>query len=71
MTITYEALRQFVKKVGFDLNLYAPNKGELKILKDGTADVFDIIEKATVFSFGRKEYNREEFEKLLEQQVPK
>jgi hypothetical protein len=71
MTITYEALRRFVKKVGFDLSLYAPNKAELRILRDGTADLFDVIEKATTFSFGGREYTREEFEKILEQEISK
>jgi hypothetical protein len=70
MAITYESLRAFVRKVGFDLNLFAPNKGELRILKDGTADVFDIIDKATIFSFGGKEYSREEFDKLLNREIP-
>ncbi len=64
MAISYESLRKFARKNG-DIKLYAPNKGELVILKDGTADLFDVIERATTFFFGGKEYTRAEFDQLL------
>ena len=70
MAISYESLREFARKNG-DIRLYAPNKGELVILKDGTPDVFDTIDKATTFFAGGKEYSREEFEKLLAQEKSK
>ncbi len=33
--------------------------------KDGTPELFDVIEKATTFVFNGKEYTRAQFEKLL------
>jgi len=65
MKMTYESLRKFARENG-DIKLFAPNKGEIIILKDGTPDLFDVIEKATTFIFHGKEYNRADFEKVLE-----
>jgi hypothetical protein len=64
MAINYEALRQFARKNG-DVRLFAPNKGEVVILKDGTPDLFDVIDRATVFTFDGRSYTREDFEKLM------
>jgi hypothetical protein len=63
MAIDYEKLRQFARKNG-DIKLYAP-KGEITILKNGTEDLFSIIENATTFVFNGKEYSRKQFDELL------
>jgi hypothetical protein len=64
MAINYESLRKFAREKG-NVRVYAPNKGEVVILKDGTPDLFDVIDRATVFTFEGKEYTREQFEKLM------
>jgi hypothetical protein len=63
VAIDYESLRKFARANG-NIKLYAP-KGEVTILKDGTPQVFEVIENATTFVFGGKEYTRAQFEKLL------
>lgn len=71
MAIDLGRLRAFVIRSGLVLKVYAPDKGELRILKDGSADILDIVDRATKFSFSGKDYSREEFEKLLDNQAPK
>ncbi len=64
MKITYETLREFARENG-DVKLYAPDRGELVILKDGTPGLFDIIQKATTFMFAGREYSRDQFADLM------
>lgn len=63
MAINYESLREFARENG-DIKLYAP-EGEVTILKDGTPDLFNIIERATTFVLKGQEYTRSQFDKLL------
>ena len=64
MAITYDSLRQFARENG-DIRLYAPEKAEVIILKDGTTNLFDVIAHATTFYFNGKEYTRGQFDELL------
>ena len=64
MRITYESLSQFARENG-DVKLYAAEKAQITILKDGTPDLFDVIEHAATFYFNGKQYTRAEFEDLL------
>jgi hypothetical protein len=64
MAITYDSLRQFARENG-DIRLYAPEKAEVIILKDGTSNLFDVIAHATTFYFKGKEYTRAQFDDLL------
>jgi len=64
MAITYDSLRQFARENG-DIRLYAPEKAEVIILKDGTPNLFDVIAHAATFYFNGKEYTRAQFEELL------
>jgi len=68
MKIDYESLRKFARENG-DIEIYAP-KGKAVILKDGTTDVYSIVENASTFVFGGKPYTRPEFEKLLSESAP-
>jgi hypothetical protein len=70
MTINYESLRRFARENG-DIRLYAAEKAEIIILKDGTPNLFDVIEHATTFYFNGKQYTRAQFEDLLSSKNPK
>jgi len=63
MAIDYESLRRFARANG-DVKMSAP-RSEISILKDGSPQFFDVIEKATTFVVAGKEYTREQFERLL------
>jgi hypothetical protein len=64
MAITYESLRNFVRKSGVEVRVYAP-EAEVIFLKDGTQDTISVIDKATAFFIGERRYTREEFEKFI------
>lgn len=63
MPISFESVREFARAHG-DVKIAAPQT-EVRILKNGEIDVFDLIEKATDFWFGGGHYARQEFEKIL------
>ena len=52
MAITYESLRNFVRKSGVEVRVYAP-EAEVIFLKDATEDTISVIDKATAFLSAR------------------
>ena len=64
MAITYESLRNFVRKSGVEVRVHAP-EAEVIFLKDGTQDTISVIDKATAFFIAERRYTREEFEKFI------
>ncbi len=64
MPVTYESVREFPRTHG-NVTVTAFKSVEIKILKSGDVDIIELVENATDFYFDGKNYNRQEFEKLL------
>ena len=70
MEITYERIKKLVAKRRLNLSLKVTGKGELSIMPDGTFDPSPFVNGANIFAIGGKEYSGEEFENLLDQELP-
>jgi len=64
MALTFEKVREFVRKHGKTLALI-PSK-EARILPNGEVDSIHLVENATTFLFDGKSYSKEEFDKLID-----
>jgi hypothetical protein len=69
MTITMENVRRLVRDFGpVDI---VDSSGETQPLKDGSADIWALIEKAETFVFAHSRYSRAGFERLLDRMIAK
>ena len=65
MAITFESIREFVRTHQEEVTILAGSQSGVKILKNGSVDVFDLIDKATDFVVSGTAYAREDFEELM------
>ncbi len=64
MALTYEKVREFVRKHGKTVAL-VPSK-EARILPNGEVDSIHLVENAARFLFEGKSYSKAEFEKFVD-----